>query len=166
MQRRYVALLRAIANVGMQPFREKMERMGFTDVESYGMSGNLMFNSDSSDIAALERRIAARLGADAFVRTRRELSRIAAQDPLGSIIMLLSRAPTAARRRALARLDFKPPRPVLRGKTVYFANPATLRDKRSLFNFERALGVRGTFRTARVVSAILARMSEAGKSGK
>jgi uncharacterized protein (DUF1697 family) len=33
---RYVALLRAIANVSMAPFRQAMEEMGFSDVESLG----------------------------------------------------------------------------------------------------------------------------------
>ena len=54
---RYVALLRAISNVAMQPFRQAMEELGFTDVASYGMSGNLLFNVDGSDIASIERSI-------------------------------------------------------------------------------------------------------------
>jgi Protein of unknown function (DUF1697) len=59
---RYVALLRAITNVPMKPFRRALEELGFTDVESYATSGNLLFNARASDPAALERRIAARVG--------------------------------------------------------------------------------------------------------
>jgi uncharacterized protein (DUF1697 family) len=49
MTRRYVALLRGISNVRMQTFREALTDLGFTDVESYGRSGNLLFNSHNSD---------------------------------------------------------------------------------------------------------------------
>ena len=41
----YLVLLRAITNVPMKPFRDAMQDMGFTDVESYGMSGNLLFDA-------------------------------------------------------------------------------------------------------------------------
>jgi uncharacterized protein (DUF1697 family) len=159
-----VALLRAISNVGMQSFRDGMEELGFTDVESYGMSGNLLFNADRSDTASLERRIAARLGAAALVRTRPALARIVAQDPFGSSILFLARAPASARRQAFLRLDFEAPRPVLRGKTVYFVYPARLREKRTPLDFERTLDVQGTARSARVVGQLLARISEAASS--
>ncbi len=142
----------------MQSFREGMAELGFTDVESYGMSGNLLFNADRSDPASLEHRIAARLGAPALVRTRVELARIVAQDPFGSSILFLARAPTAARRRAFLRLDFEASRPVLRGRTVFFVYPASLRGKRTPLDFERVLGVQGTARSARVVGQLLARM--------
>src|SRR5688572_18398314 len=135
MHRRYVALLRAITNVGMQPFREALEELGFTDVASYGMSGNLIFTTDRSDRATLERRIAARLGAATFVRTRAELERVVGQDPFrgqpGASVMFLARPPTAARRRALLRLDFAASRPVLHGSTLFFVHPARLRGKRT-----------------------------------
>lgn len=152
-----VALLRAISNVGMQPFREGMEALGFTAVESYGMSGNLLFNADSTDIATLERHITAKFGTLAVVRTRRELARIVAQDPFTSSILFLARAPTQARKRALQQTDFGLPRPLLHGRTVYFVHPAQVRGQRTPFDFERVLGVQGT---ARVVGQILARMSQ------
>jgi uncharacterized protein (DUF1697 family) len=160
MPHRYVALLRAITNVEMKPFRDRMERLGFADVASYGMSGNLLFNAVGSDIASLESRIAAEFDTVALVRTRPELARIVGQDPFGSTILFLARASTTARREFL-RLDFEPPGPVLRGKTVYFEHPAKLRGKSTPFDFERALGVQGTARSARVVRALLERMSAA-----
>ena len=42
---RLVVLLRAISNVAMQQYRKRMEALGFSDVESVGMSGNLIFSS-------------------------------------------------------------------------------------------------------------------------
>lgn len=160
MQQRYIALLRAITNVEMKSFRVRMEELGFAHVQSYGTSGNLLFNADQSDRAALERRIAARFGTAAMVRTRRELAEIVAQDPYTSDILFLANAPTPAHRRTFLRLDFETPRPVLRGKTLYFAHPARLRGKRTPFEFERALGVQGTARSARVVRELLARMEK------
>lgn len=121
MSRRYVVLLRAITNVPMRPFRRALEELGFTDVESCGTSGNLLFNADWSDAPALERRIARRLGKVAFVRTRSALGRVVAGDPFrdrGGVVLFLGRAPTAARRRAFLGLEFEGPRPVLRGRTV------------------------------------------------
>jgi uncharacterized protein (DUF1697 family) len=160
IKKRYVALLRAISNVSMTPFREAMEDLGFTDVESYGMSGNLLFNSKGTDMASLERRITSQFGTPAMVRTDSQLARVIAQDPFDSSILFLTRAPTASRRRAFLELDFESPRPFLKGKTVYFVHPARLRGKRSSFDFEGELGVLGTARSARVVRQLLARMKK------
>jgi uncharacterized protein (DUF1697 family) len=161
MRLRYVALLRAISNVGMQPFRQAIEELGFTAVESYGTSGNLLFSADRSDTRALERRITARLGAVAFVRSCPELARVAAHHPFrgrsGASVFFLARPPTA-RRQAFLRLGFEGPRPVLRGRTIFFVHTARLRGTRTPLDFERALGVQGTARSARVVEQLLGRM--------
>lgn len=159
MPTRYVALLRAISNVSMQPFRAALEELGFTDVESYGMSGNFLFNATPSDTGLLERVIAKRLGCATFVRTRQEMAKVVAADPFGSAILFLARAPTATRRRRFLDLEFEGPRPVLRGHTLFFVYPARLRGKRTPTDFERILGVQGTARSARVVHALLARLS-------
>jgi uncharacterized protein (DUF1697 family) len=158
-----MALLRGITNVSMQPFRQAMEELGFTDVESYGASGNLLFSAGGSDPSTHERLIGERLGTPAFVRTRAELSRIAAQDPFrgrpGASVLFLARPVTAARRRAFDRLEFEADRPVIRGRTVYLIHPARLRGKRTSVNLERQLGLRGTIRSSRMVEKLLARMS-------
>jgi hypothetical protein len=56
------------------------------------------------------------------------------QDPSGSVILFLARAPTAARRRVFLRLDMAAPRPVVCGKNVFFKSPTTLRGKRTPIN--------------------------------
>lgn len=159
MSRRYVALLRAITNVPMKPLRDAMEELGFTEVESYGTSGNLLFDAQEADPRSLEMRIAGRLGTDVFVRTRTEFARVVAQDPIGETIMFLGDPPAAAKKRAFLELDFEEPRPVLRGRTVYLSFPILLPGKRTPFDIERALDVKGTFRTARVAATLLARMA-------
>jgi uncharacterized protein (DUF1697 family) len=165
MQHSYVALLRAIRNVPMQPFREAMAELGFSDVESFGMSGNLLFNAGGGAATAFERRIAARLKAPAFVRTRRAMGSIVRNDPFRDepgdpSVLFLAAAPAAARRRAFMDLEFETPRPVLRGQTVYFLHPARVAGKRAPFNFENALGVEGTARSSRVVERLWERMSK------
>jgi uncharacterized protein (DUF1697 family) len=147
----------------MQPFIEGMEELGFREVESYGMSGNLMFNADDADMGAFESRIEARFDTAAFVRSRRDLRRIVAKDPFGSAIQFLAHPPSAAKRRALLKLDFETQEPVLRGRTVYFVHPARLRGKRTPFDFEEFLGVPGTARSAQVVGKILERMMKGSK---
>ena len=160
MKQRYVALLRAITNVSMKPFREKMENLGFTDVERYGMSGNLHFNTKRTDLATLERLISKQFGTPAMVRTSSQLTKVVANDPFGSSILFLTRSPTAAKRRTFLQLDFESPAPLIRGKTIYFVHPARLRGKRVSFDFESALGLLGTARSAQVVRRILALMTE------
>jgi uncharacterized protein (DUF1697 family) len=160
MKKRYVALLRAITNVSMKSFRERMEELGFTDVESYGSSGNLMFNAQGKDTMSLARRITSQFGTPAIVLTNAQLARVIGQDPYGSTILFLVRSPTAAKRKKFLELDFGSPQPVLHGKTIYFVHPARLRRKRATFDFERALDILGTARTGRVVRQILAHMRD------
>ncbi len=160
-RRRYVALLRAITNVSMNPFREQMQDLGLQQVESLGASGNLIFSTDCANGALLAERIAARFGRPTVVLGRRGLAQIVTRDPFGADILFLVRAPTAARRRAFLQLEFEAPCPVLRGRMIFFVHPARLRGQRTPFNFERALGVQGTIRTARVVRQLLERMSKA-----
>jgi uncharacterized protein (DUF1697 family) len=150
-----------VSNVAMQPFRAAMEDLGFWDVSSLGMSGNLLFNAKEDEAGELERRIGRRFGTEAFVRTRSDVSRVVTGIPFegGSSVLFLRRPPAAARRRAFHLLEFEPPHPVLRGRTIYFVYPARRVGRRSSFDFEKALDVMGTARSARVVTEILHRMS-------
>jgi uncharacterized protein (DUF1697 family) len=163
MKHQYIVLLRGITNVSMQPFRQAMEELGFTDIESYGASGNLLFNAAGSDPSTYEWQIGERLGTPAFVRTRADLSRIVAQDPFrgrpGASVLFLARAVAAARRRAFDSLEFEADRPLLRGRTVYLIHTARLRGKRTSLDLERYLGLRGTIRSSRTVEKLHARMS-------
>ena len=89
---RYVAFLRAI-NVGgqhvvrMGDLRRQFERLGFTDVETFIASGNVVFTATSRDGAALERKIERALEkafgfeVNTFVRTLAELADVAARKP-------------------------------------------------------------------------------------
>ena len=91
---RHVALLRGI-NVGgsnviaMAELRAAFETMGFTEVESYIQSGNVLFRSTKASAAALTRKIEKALSdefgyaARVIVVASDELERVVAQAPAG-----------------------------------------------------------------------------------
>lgn len=88
---RYVAFLRAI-NVGghtvkMDYLRDLFEELGFTGVETFIASGNVLFEAESGDArsleSAIEQKLQAALGYEVatFLRTPAELSAIASYQP-------------------------------------------------------------------------------------
>jgi uncharacterized protein (DUF1697 family) len=122
---RYIALLRAI-NVGgrvvkMDRLRALFEEGGFSQVETFIASGNVLFNSSSKSGPALERKIEKLLRASlgyevaTFVRTLAEVQQVAAYEPFSSAVMarpyhglyvsFLRDAPSAAARRAVEALS-------------------------------------------------------------
>lgn len=85
---RYIAFLRAI-NIGghtvkMETLRSLFESFGFSEVETFLASGNVIFESPEQDHTALESMIASRLHkalgyeVATFIRTGEELAKIAA----------------------------------------------------------------------------------------
>ena len=88
---RYVALLRGIApsgkNMSNAHLRGAVEGLGYTDVASVQASGNILFTTDETDVAALERAIdgalAGGLGlkSTAIVRSAGSMGSLAATDP-------------------------------------------------------------------------------------
>jgi uncharacterized protein (DUF1697 family) len=88
---RYVALLRAINvgghNVKMEALRAHFEALRFARVESFIASGNILFDTSSTDAASIESRIEKRLHAalgydvDTFVRPAAEMAAAAAHRP-------------------------------------------------------------------------------------
>lgn len=156
---RYVALLRAISNVGMAPFREGMEALGYAEVASFGMSGNLIFTADAgAGVDAMEERISRKLGAVAIVRSAKEMARAAKTDLFAggrwSTVIFLARALTPAERRRFLALDFAEPKPVLKGRDAFYSFPVTLAGKKANVDIEKAIGITGTQRTMRVVMRI------------
>jgi uncharacterized protein (DUF1697 family) len=83
---RYIALLRGINlgghNVKMDKLKKHFEELGLKNVETFIASGNVIFESTSKNVAALEKKISAHLEkslgfpALAFLRTDAELARV------------------------------------------------------------------------------------------
>lgn len=88
---RYIALLRAINvgghNVKMDYLRKLFEEMGFSEVETFIASGNVIFSSPEADTGALERKIEGHLRSAlgyevaTFIRDTSEIAAVAEYAP-------------------------------------------------------------------------------------
>jgi uncharacterized protein (DUF1697 family) len=94
---RLIAFLRAI-NVGghvvkMDALRKQFEALGLTGVETFIASGNVLFTSRTAKLAALEKKIEARLQSAlgyqvrTFVRTEAEVCAVAGYKPFSAAAM-------------------------------------------------------------------------------
>ncbi len=174
---RYIAFLRAI-NVGgrtvkMEPLRDLFAGLGFSGVETFIASGNVIFDSKSTDAAALEKRIAKRLesalgyAVAVFLRTDAELAAIAAYRPFNQSalkaatalnIAFLAGPLSAGAQEALMNLktaidDFH-----VHGREVYWL--CRKKQSESTFSnavFERITKGQATFRSASTVAKIAAK---------
>ena len=86
---RYAAFLRGVSpmNCRMPALKQALEKAGFENVKTLLSSGNATFDSRSTSIPALEKKIEAALGKElgtaflTFVRPIRELQQMIASDP-------------------------------------------------------------------------------------
>src|SRR3954451_4103174 len=88
---RYIAFLRAINvgghNVKMAQLRALFEELGFSNVETFIASGNVIFDSPATDVQALEQQIENHLqtalgyAVATFLRSTAELAAVAAYQP-------------------------------------------------------------------------------------
>lgn len=88
----YIALLRAI-NVGgyrkikMQDLREMLKKMGFTNIQTYIQSGNVIFDSEETDARNLSKSIEEQILSDfghdvpVMIRTREQLKNLIDKNP-------------------------------------------------------------------------------------
>ena len=174
---RLIAFLRAI-NVGghtvtMTALRKEFEALGVKDVETFIASGNVVFTPRSTDVAALERKIEARLRASlgyevaTFLRTGAEVASIAAYKPFTDAqrreaptlcVGFLAEPLGAAAKRALMAFttdidDFH-----THGREVYWLCKTGQSDSTfSNARFEKAVKVRATFRGINTVMRLAAK---------
>jgi uncharacterized protein (DUF1697 family) len=167
---RWVVLLRAV-NLGarnkvpMPKLRSLLEEAGYGEVRTYIASGNILLDGPRSGSAVareLEQIVADKFGVDttAIVRKPAELAALVKDHPFGrdtsrSHVVFLAKRPTTAAAKRLSATDHSPDRGVLAGKDVYVQYGAGIRDARlSPARLERLLGVTGTHRNWRTVSAL------------
>ena len=175
---RYAAFLRAI-NVGgrrikMNHLRELFESLGFSNVETFSASGNLIFDSEADDARMLERKIEDHLRealgyeVATFVRSASELAGIARHRPfdpsdLGSeaaslYIAFLQAPPSAeAEQKLMAHRsevdDFR-----VHGREVYWL--CRVKMSESSFSgalLEKTMGTPATVRNATTVQKLVAK---------
>jgi len=173
---RYVAFLRAI-NVGghtvkMDQLRGLFESLGFSSVETFIASGNVLFESASGEAAALEKKIGASLRealgyeVATFIRTDAELTAIARYKPFPQSqiaaaaafnIAFLKEPPAAASKNKVLALRTELDEFRFHEREFYWLS--RLRQSESSFSnalLEKALGGPSTLRGVETVRKIAA----------
>jgi len=174
---RTIAFLRAI-NVGghtvtMEVLRAQFVTLGFTDVETFIASGNVIFTAPGKPTAALERRLEAQLQATlgypvaAFLRTPAELAATlaarpfppAAQAAAGAFNVGFLKSPlTPAARARLKALETTLDSFAAQGREVYWL--CRVKQSESTFSnavFEKALGLTATWRGINTLQRLAAK---------
>ena len=176
---RYIALLRAI-NVGghvvkMERLRGLFEGLGFSGVETFIASGNVLFESPARNGRALERKIEAHLRKElqydvtTFLRTPAELAEVARHRPFpgadtGSaalyvVFLAAAPSPEAARKVVSFSTDFDVYE--VRNREIYWlARPRPSGSAFSGPSLEKALGAPATVRNVTTVRKLAAKYAE------
>ena len=174
---RYFAFLRAI-NVGghvvkMDRLRELFESLGFSSVETFIASGNVIFESTSTNVKALEKKIENRLHealgyeVTTFIRTGPELGEIANYQPfrksdlataLALNIVFLGETLNEKSKVALMDLRTEFDDLHLRGREIYWLCQKK-QSESTISNavFNKTLGIPGTVRGANTVKKMVAK---------
>lgn len=171
---RYVAFLRAV-NVGgrvvkMDTLRRVFESLGYTDVQTFIASGNVVFDSSVKSMPALERQIEAALlealgfTVTTFVRTLAEMADVARHQPFkdedgASLYVAFVRdAPSkdAARRLLALANDHNDYR--VRGREVFWLMRGSfIEASRTGADIEKTLGMPATVRNSSTVRRMTAK---------
>lgn len=180
---RYVAFLRAI-NVGghvvkMDLLRQLFESLGFSGVETFIASGNVVFDTASKNAKALEKKIETRLrealGYEVvtFLRTDAELAEIASYQPFRqpdleaavslNVVFLGDKLDETSRQKLMALKtdldDFD-----VNGREIYWLS-RTKQSESPISNavLTKALGMQSTIRGVNTIKRMAAKHSNAGK---
>jgi uncharacterized protein (DUF1697 family) len=177
---KYVAFLRAI-NVGghtvkMDYLRGLFEALGFTNVETFIASGNVIFDSPSRSAKTLERKIEASLELTlgyvvrTFLRSTSELADIANYKPFperdlsapGNVLYIgfMPASPSEAAQQKLFALPLKMDDFHLHGREVYWLCRTSFSDSEfSGARLEKTLGLPATLRNSTTVKKLAAKYS-------
>jgi uncharacterized protein (DUF1697 family) len=177
---RYIAFLRAI-NVGgrfttMEILRGAFEALGFTNVETFINSGNVIFETRTKKEAALVKQIEAQLQATlgyevaTFLRTPRELSEISSYQPFSATrlktagalnVAFLAQPLTTEAQKQLLTLKTEIDDFQAHAREVYWL--CAVKQSESKFSnavFERKLKLQATFRSISTVQKMAAKYGD------
>ena len=177
---KFIAFLRAINvgghNVKMELLRAEFESMGFTNVETFIASGNVIFHSRSKDEAALTRKIEKQLreslgyDVDTFLRSEAELSEIAKYIPFPQIeidsnwalnVAFVTEALGDEADAALSKYRCELDDFHIHGRQIYWLSKS--KQSESAFfkvGFERALKLRTTVRGVKTITKLVAKHTQ------
>ena len=175
---KYVAFLRAI-NVGghivkMDHLRQLFQTLGFSNVETFIASGNVIFDSPSKNTKTLERKIESLLGetfgyrVDTFVRSTSELANIAKYKPFdeselnadGNALYIIFTADelSAESKRKLRTFRTEVDDFQVNGREVYWLSRKKISESKvSGAQLERTMGMPATMRNANTVKRLAAK---------
>jgi uncharacterized protein (DUF1697 family) len=154
----------------MKALRQLLDELGYDDATTFLQSGNAVLTSPKSAAQLkreLERRIAADFGleTEVFVRTRAELAKVVANDPLAKVVdnpsryqvSFLQQQLPARAARELERAEIAPERVAVKGREIYawHANGIQRSPLAKLLS-EPKLGVSSTARNWNTVTKLLA----------
>ena len=171
---RQLALLRGInlakrRRVSMPELRGLLERAGHEDVRTHLQSGNVLLSSPLAPRrleAQLERQLADGIGIDVrvLVRTRAELAKVVAADPLGDVaanpsrylVSFLSKRLPATVAHELQAAEIEPEQVAIVGRELYAWYPDGLqRSPLARLIADERLGVVSTARNWNTVTKLL-----------
>jgi uncharacterized protein (DUF1697 family) len=171
---RRIVLLRGInlagrRRVGMADLRELLAGHGYEDLRTHLQSGNVVLTSSlpAERLARkLERELEAGLGfeIEVIVRTRAELARVVARNPLGNVasdparylVTFFGAKPPAKLVRELRDADVAPEQVVVSGREIYSWHPDGLqRSPLAKLLSKTAAKASGTNRNWRTVTKLL-----------
>jgi uncharacterized protein (DUF1697 family) len=157
----------------MDVLRARFEGLGFSNVETFIASGNVIFEAASGGPAGLQKKIEADLLSSlgyevcTFLRTDAEVAEVVAHRPFGTRKMAAAQAlnvaflykPAGARElRALAGLETPIDLFHAHGREVYWlCKKKQSESKFSNAVFEKTLGLRATFRNMNTVRRLAAK---------
>lgn len=172
--KKYIAFLRAINvgghNVKMDVLRQLFESLGFSKVETFIASGNVIFEAKAGNVKALEKKIEKclqeSLGYEVatFIRTDAEVAEIAKYKPFqqsqldaaGALnIGFLADAPDNSARQKLMSLQTNIDEFHVHGREIYWLCKKKQSDSKiSNVAIEKALGVKSTLRGVNTVNKL------------
>jgi uncharacterized protein (DUF1697 family) len=174
---RYVAFLRGMnlgnRRIANDELRARFEELGLSDVASFRASGNVIFDSEDGEEAAVARKVesglAQSLGYEVavFLRGVVEVAAIAAREPFeakavaaskGKLqVQLLSKKPQAAARKKVLALATDEDRLAIEGRELFWLpSGGTIDSELDLKAIDAALG-KGTMRTKGTIDQIAAK---------
>jgi uncharacterized protein (DUF1697 family) len=153
----------------MAELRRVLEQAGHEDVRTHLQSGNVLLSGSLSPRkleAQLERQLAQGLGMEVgvLVRSRAELAKVVAHDPLGKVatnasrymVSFLSQKLPAKVARELESAELEPARLVVHGREIYAWYPdGVQRSPAAKLLDDRKLGVVSTARNWNTVTKLL-----------
>jgi uncharacterized protein (DUF1697 family) len=182
---RYIALLRAINvgghNVKMEYLRSLFEEMGFSGVETFIASGNVIFESPEKDSGKLEKQVEAHLrkslGYDVatFIRLPSEIAQVANHEPFPEedidgpgyslYVVFLGKAPDQDVKKRLAALSNPVDEFHVHGRELYWLCRKRMSESTITGGMieKAAGGMQGTNRNITTVRKLAAKYSQDGK---